>query len=285
MSVNLYYTGGAKPFDLQPEPLLSLGLYISESQVPEDFQGGLFPEITEAKILENKSEYVLLALKNEGTITQDQIDFTIITKSTRLCDFSVGIEVPRLDCETDLYQTLPNRYSQPRGIQFANCTSVMGESLIKIMDSVQSEEVVDLFVDGNLAGSLSWGIKPEVLFEEEDFQIDVRFNYTTGLYEIFLVQEDILNFSNVITAEVEGTGLQIELENKLPQSNIVSFANAIVAGRSLGLHLRRRSNQKVLISLKKDVNCDTLFKEYRNKVEKEKQDIFILSINHQDEVA
>jgi hypothetical protein len=94
--MRLYYTGSTTFEGKQSNPLLSLGGYISSSQVESFADGSVFSSIGQTELQEGSSEIRLLALKNE-TDAQQTVTLYYENQPNSLVYYRMSLVAPAVD--------------------------------------------------------------------------------------------------------------------------------------------------------------------------------------------
>tara|TARA_R110002020_G_scaffold78595_1_gene197527 strand:- start:216 stop:749 length:534 start_codon:yes stop_codon:yes gene_type:complete len=118
--MNLYYTGAANLDEAQQNPTLSLGNYISSTQVPNDFLGATFEEISKLKITRGSKQVFMLALKN--TTGSTATDVTIYYDYPTSNKYS--LQLAFVSPSNDLFEKIPSNQSSPLSATFVEYSGV-----------------------------------------------------------------------------------------------------------------------------------------------------------------
>lgn len=118
----LFYTGAIKTGQVQKNPALSLGGYISSSVIPNGIIDNLFPDISLSDLKNNQDQIKVIALQN--VTGADLNDFTIYFSSdpASFCKIQLGVVAPMFggDCNCSYFESLDNQYALPYYATFAD---------------------------------------------------------------------------------------------------------------------------------------------------------------------
>jgi hypothetical protein len=115
----LYYTNSLKANQLQPIALRSVGGYVSSSPVPNDFLSNVFSEITQLSIQSNRSETILIALKNTTEKIADNIKIKFTLPEGVSIKLAIAATTPTVDkCGDFVFEKIANSSAKPFNATF-----------------------------------------------------------------------------------------------------------------------------------------------------------------------
>lgn len=122
--MKLYYTNASKPDESQDQANKSLGGYVSDSLIPNDFFANVFSNFSLLDLSTKNSETYLLALKNTlGKNVDDVIlKFTIPDDSKFVFKFA-AVTPTYNSCADPEFEKIPNSTSKPMSATFNNVVS------------------------------------------------------------------------------------------------------------------------------------------------------------------
>jgi hypothetical protein len=281
--IELFYTGATKQGAQQIEPLFSLGGFLSSSHVANDFYSNLFGEVTLNTIKNKTIDHVCIALVPQQAI--QGVHLTIKTKYSDQGRFRVGgVLVTQDDCKKFGIPKMQNVNSKPVNIDFYNCTSFYGETEIGFdqqqLEGTLFEIVSGVSVIGEFIYSKDYDYAEIYVDYSEDFELEVRFDYTLKVNKLFLIQKNINNFNTAI--EIVRQQDQVEVGNvinKLPAENSVSLGEVDI-DEILALYLERTISKETVKENSK-LNCDKFFDDYEYSVTPSQSEILKLEINYE----
>lgn len=117
--ITILYTGASKFEEVQQNPALSLGGYISSSEVPNGYIGNLFGSISKYTVFQNKQEVRILAIKNVGVSPLTNIRIYTTTAEGNSSSILLGAGDPVVDECGDLYTPhIKSPWASPYNITF-----------------------------------------------------------------------------------------------------------------------------------------------------------------------
>lgn len=122
MSLKLYFTGAKSANATQSDPNLSVGQYISSSQVPNASIDNLFGSIRS----DSGREIRLVAIKNEtgAIVTNPNVYYDMINVNP-ISSYRMAVVTPKVDSCGDFYfDRLPNPEALPIGVTFVDNRTV-----------------------------------------------------------------------------------------------------------------------------------------------------------------
>lgn len=164
--IKLLYTGAATFEGSQGNPMLSLGGFVSSSEVPNGSLGNLFSTLSKYTIEKNKAEVRVIAIKNVSgdTLTNFrmylQYPATEDTQ-TNVTEITVGVGEALIDECGDIY--VPNIgtiYSVPPNVQFLD---IEGEVNTYTFGDFYSGDYHILYIKRTLKDSLQAPLSDEDL--------------------------------------------------------------------------------------------------------------------------
>lgn len=119
--IQILYTGAIKFNEPQDNPTLSLGGYISSSEVPSGHIGNLFGSVSKYTIQQNKPEVRILALKNAGVDPLTNVRIYTTSPSDKISSILLGVGDPVVDECGDLYTpSIKSPYASPYNVLFVD---------------------------------------------------------------------------------------------------------------------------------------------------------------------
>jgi hypothetical protein len=282
--IDLLYTGATKQGAQQIEPLFSLGGFLSSSPVANDFYSNLFGEITLNTVKNKIVDHICIALVSEQAI--NNVHLTIKTKYSDQGRFRVGgVLVNQDDCKKYGIPKIQNVNSKPVNVNFYDCTSFYGETEIGFdqqqIEGTLFEIVSGISVIGEFIYSKDYNYAEIYVDYAEDFELEVRFDYTLKVNKLFLIQKNINNFNAAI--EIVRQQDQVEVGNvinKLPANNSVNLGE-VDSDEILALYLERTISKETVKENSK-LNCDKFFDDYEYSVTPSQSEILKLEINYDE---
>lgn len=151
--LKLYYTGAKEPFILQEFPNSSLGCYPSKTQVPNDLIGNVFSNISPLNIEQNKSDHILLALKNETGSSVSDIKIHFVYPSNQDTRLLIGAIQPSQDQDGNpIFEEIGTMNEKPIGINFVEAD---GSSNKQNLGSLTNGSYLGIWLRRELLSSLT----------------------------------------------------------------------------------------------------------------------------------
>lgn len=97
----LYYTGAAKPEEIQDNPSISLGGFKSSSQIPNGQIHNLFPKITQSVVMNNRKITRMIVFHNQLPVDMSNINLFI--DNSDKCKFTLCVIAPGYDAQCDRF--------------------------------------------------------------------------------------------------------------------------------------------------------------------------------------
>lgn len=141
----LFYTGANKSNAIQGNPSLSLGGWISSSQVPNDYLNNLFSDIDYTTIKNDLKPIRVLGFKNlTGGIIPSFSVYTITPVNTS-AKFKIGIILNAIDasCNCPYFEQLVSELANPFYVVLADCE---GSSNALNLTNIPVNQFVGIFI-------------------------------------------------------------------------------------------------------------------------------------------
>ena len=138
--MKLYYTIISQEGIMQNEPSQSLGGFKSASVVPNNYQGNLFPDITNYSLQKNLPEYIGLILQNTLPTTYNVLRFRINSPTTSICNYRVAV----VELTNGEMEGIPNRNSRPF---IADFYEVSQEDPIEINGAFEKGQALGIWIE------------------------------------------------------------------------------------------------------------------------------------------
>lgn len=271
--VDIFYTGAGNSEREQQEPILSLGGFISESYVPNDFPGSIFGDFTQ----KTNNESIVFGLLNTEAAVKSSTLFTIVDLFKSGVDFKAGaVEMVLDDCGIYKTQRLPNRYSIPRGIDMTGVVSNNAYLVVDIIEDltvgsqIQILDGTDTVVDFLLEKDPVEEIISLVEITQGYYSVK-KFNYKNNRWEVFIFKENLTNFASVTST----SGLTVE--TNIAVVNQLSLGD-LTQDIPVALFLQRIVNQNSKSKLEQ--NCERLFTNFKEGIETSEQFEFNFRIDY-----
>lgn len=177
----IYYTGAAGHLKVQINPSLSLGGYVSISQIPNAYPANLFASVTKKDLDNQRKEYVFIAFKNEESQPIENLELWLSPDSDAFSTYKFGFITPSSDSDSNpLFTKLQNKYVKPYGVTFYSADrysnrieysqeiasgSYLGiiiERTITVTGTKSCDEITSDYEDGVIEKT------------QEDFSIEIR---------------------------------------------------------------------------------------------------------------
>jgi hypothetical protein len=271
--IEIYYTGAGNKIREQEDPIKSLGGFISDSLVPNDFENALFGSVSGSK--QELNDIIVLGLINTTEIQNGTI--TILDKFNSAVDYKGAAMAMILDT-CGLYKTekLPNRNGKPRGVQLVNIKSTNAFLTVEFDNSLPIGTLVQIS-DGATevinTTTQTEDIVEELINSVEDGYYAIKeFDYEKEVYKLFVFKEDLVSF-DAITNTAELTITETDFV-----SNQISIGNLAI-NSYVALYLQRDfKNFNKTVKLQNE--CSRLFKEFTNEVSTDSNREFSLRIEY-----
>lgn len=123
--MKLFYTGAKLNGEVQYDPELSLGGFISSTEIENDVAGNLFSDITEMAKSSPNAEHKLIALKNDtgGDLTNVTLHFEYPAEPA--AKLLIGAIVPTLVSGAYVFNSIQSSKSKPNGITFYEADGIL----------------------------------------------------------------------------------------------------------------------------------------------------------------
>ena len=144
----LVYTGADKAFEAQGESNRSLGGYISNTPIPNNYIGNLFPTISQLSQQEKREETRVIAIQNNSGAA-----FTSFDVYVQLVDpaatWQMGFQTPVLDdCGDLVIEAVPNAYASPVNVTMQD---IVGGNNKLILPNILDQSYVALYIKRTVA--------------------------------------------------------------------------------------------------------------------------------------
>lgn len=140
--MKFYYTNSAAYNQVQPEARLSLGGFLSSSEIQNDILNNIFSNVSELSKQNLRREAILIALKNtynevvQGvTVTFDVVDFTKL-----ISEYSIAFIVSKKDNCDNIYF---DKINDSQALPFIN---------LEIISNINKSFFIDRFEIGQVTG-------------------------------------------------------------------------------------------------------------------------------------
>lgn len=121
--VSFYYTVTSGYKDQQDNPTLSLGGYVSSTNIQNDNDGNVFGEISLNMMANPKKEYRAVVIVNEGVDVLRDFSFYFKENETDICTYKVGAILMHGDEDKGYFmERIPTRNSKPMSVSFESAT-------------------------------------------------------------------------------------------------------------------------------------------------------------------
>jgi hypothetical protein len=122
----LFYTGANKSGAIQGNPSLSLGGWVSSSQVPNDFMNNLFSDIDYTTVKTDSKPIRVLAFKNLSGAIIPSFQVYTVTPPTSYAKLKIGIILNAIDesCSCPYFEQIPSEFASPSYVTLLDCEGV-----------------------------------------------------------------------------------------------------------------------------------------------------------------
>ena len=170
--MNLFYSIISLEDQPQADPLMSLGGFVSSSQVPSGRTNALFSTISSYTIQQGREQYVCLILRNTTKKTASGIKFWFQFDPSQayICKYRVAF-TEAVDRE---FESTPDPFSKPVYAQFESCNGI--DEAMALPD-LEPDEMIGIWVERSIdktSEELSNRNNCEWLFENRDREIETE---------------------------------------------------------------------------------------------------------------
>ena len=145
--LRLYYSGGLQVGQLQNNPDLSLGGFMSATPLPNDSFDALFGTISEKGLSEKLSDTKAIFVRNEGEVTITDITLACVLPEHALCKFEFSpVAVPN----QKYMERIPNIRSAPFYAEFFESNDQENPEVL--LESLAAGEIFGLWVRRTIIG-------------------------------------------------------------------------------------------------------------------------------------
>lgn len=277
MIFTFFYTGAGNKVRTNLEPDKSLGGFISESLVPNDFPSSIFGSI--AGIREEKDDIIVLGLVNSESVLNGSI--TILDRFNSLIGFKGGLMAMVLDtCGIYKTEQVPNRFSKPRGVALNNMKSTNAFLKVELDNKLAAQ--TDIFIQDGLVDIVNFTTDESDVIEqiidniESGYYAIKKFDYKKKAYDIYIFKKELVNFDTITTTNTFTITTTQAIINEL------SFGD-LEAESYVALYLQRdfKEYNKELKKNGKE-SCERLFIEFANEIEKSNAEQYQFRINYEE---
>lgn len=156
--LNILYTGADAALAGQGESNKSLGGYISNTPIPNNFIGNLFPTISQLSQQEAREEVRVIAVQNNSgaAFTSFEIYIDLGDEETNEAEWEIGMQAAYLDdCGDLIVETIPNPYASPINVTMQDA---VGYNNKLTLPNLEDQAYVGIFIQRKI---------PKVVIDEE----------------------------------------------------------------------------------------------------------------------
>ena len=159
--IKLLYTGSQPKCGLQQQDSSrSLGGFVSDSPVTNDFLSNLFSDLSMSSVDSNLAEFKAIAAQNNSGVTKTNVKLWMEVDVNDFCDYQIAVvEIGKDNCDCDFMESISNSNAAPFYAEFhtadsgskLNIGSVLSQAYFgvwikrKLKDTINSVPVKDYF--------------------------------------------------------------------------------------------------------------------------------------------